>query len=313
MKPIKPFLTYDQQVDHLVKKKGLTISDADAAKDALSRISYYALIGGYKNLFYNPMTRTYLQGTTFDDILVLYHFDDALRDLVFKNIRIIEQEMRSMISYYFCETYSNLQTDYLDPGHYINTKNSRSDIQKLINVLTYEAYRDIDHPYIVYQRNTYGNVPLWAVMKTLTLGQTSKMYSLLYPQVKSKISKNFVNVNESDLIKFLKVLTHFRNVCAHNERLFSYVDRNEIPDTVLHKKLKIQQKGTHYICGKSDLFSVVIALRYLLPRKSFLVFKKALVQEIGRTVKNASTLTEDKLLSAMGFPENWRDITRYKM
>ena len=102
-------------------------------------------------------------------------------------------------------------------------------------------------------------------------------------------------------------------MCAHNERLFSYVDRNEIPDTVLHKKLKIQQKGTHYICGKSDLFSVVIALRYLLPRKSFLVFKKALVQEIGRTVKNASTLTEDKLLSAMGFPENWRDITRYKM
>ena len=71
--------------------------------------------------------------------------------------------------------------------------------------------------------------------------------------------------------------------------------------------------ATVKLCGKSDLFSVVIALRYLLPRKSFLVFKKALVQEIGRTVKNASTLTEDKLLSAMGFPENWRDITRYKM
>ena len=72
--------------------------------EELAHITYYALIGGYKSLFYNPMTRTYLPGTTFEDILVLYRFDDALRDLVFKNIRIVELELRSMISYYFCET-----------------------------------------------------------------------------------------------------------------------------------------------------------------------------------------------------------------
>ena len=121
MKSIKPFLTYSQQIQHLTQNKGLIINDLSAAQDALEKISYYALIGGYKDLFYDRMTRTYKAGTTFDDILLIYYFDDALRDLVFKYIRIIEQEMRSHISYHFCEMYSNKQSEYLNPSNYYNT------------------------------------------------------------------------------------------------------------------------------------------------------------------------------------------------
>lgn len=66
-KPIKPFLTYDQQIQHLEADKLLIIKDHSAAKESLRNISYYALIGGYKTLFYDPMTRTYLPGTTFED------------------------------------------------------------------------------------------------------------------------------------------------------------------------------------------------------------------------------------------------------
>ena len=66
------------------------------------------------------------------------------------------------------------------------------------------------------------------------------------------------------MIKYLKVLTLYRNVCAHNERLFSYHTYIDIPDTLLHKKLGISKNGSKYIYGKNDLFSVVIAFRYLL-------------------------------------------------
>ena len=31
----------------------------------------------------------------------------------------------------------------------------------------------------------------------------------------------------------MKVLTLYRNVCAHNERLFSYKSRFDIPDTII--------------------------------------------------------------------------------
>ena len=312
MKSIKPFLTYSQQIQHLSQNKGLIVNDLSAAQDALKKVSYYALIGGYKDLFYDRMTRTYKAGTTFDDILLLYNFDDALRDLVFKYIRIIEQEMRSHISYHFCEMYSNKQSEYLNPLNYYNTKHSKSSIPKLISILNYTANNDLEHEYIVYQRKTYGNVPLYAVMKTLTLGQTSKMYSLLSPSLKSRISKHFSGVSQLDLTMHLRLLTHFRNVCAHNERLFSYKDRYDIPDTTLHKKLSIPMRGQQYVVGKKDMFSVVISFRYLLSDNDFFTFKKALNALIQKTVKGSPNLSEQLLLDSMGFPSNWKMITRYK-
>lgn len=47
----KKFLTYDQQIEKLQKEKQLTISDVPAAIQMLEHISYYSLIGGYKDLF----------------------------------------------------------------------------------------------------------------------------------------------------------------------------------------------------------------------------------------------------------------------
>lgn len=62
----------------------------------------------------------------------------------------------------------------------------------------------------------------------------------------------------------LAVMVKFRNVCAHGEQLFTYRTADSIPDLPIHKKSDIIQKGTQYINGKNDLFSVVIALWYLL-------------------------------------------------
>ena len=105
-KPIKPFQTYEEQIDNLITRKGLIINDVPRAIKSLENISYYALIDGYKDLFYNPDTRTYLPGTTFDDIHNLYNFDASLRDLIFSYNRIVEQSIRSLVSrYYFILHY----------------------------------------------------------------------------------------------------------------------------------------------------------------------------------------------------------------
>ena len=309
----KPFLTYEQQIENLSKDKHLVINNIPDAIQTLENISYYALIGGYKDLFYNPMTRTYKSGTTFEDILSLYEFDDALRDLLFHYIRIIEQEIRSHVSYHFTETYGESQSAYLDRSNYVPIHNSRADVDKLIRILDNEANRNTERPYIVHQRNTYGNVPLWVLVKTLTLGQISRMYSLLPAGIKTKVSKHFPGVTELDLTMHLRVLTHFRNVCAHNERLYSYYDRYDIPDTLLHVKLGIPKNGQQYVCGKKDLFAVVISLRYLLPRQEFASFKRRLSVMITRLVNNSDNLVLSDLLASMGFPENWKNISQYKI
>ena len=35
--------------------------------------------------------------------------------------------------------------------------------------------------------------------------------------------------------------------------------------------------------------------------------------EYSKTVKKASTLTEEKLITAIGFPKNWKDISKYRV
>ena len=236
LKPIKPFLNYEEQIRNLIERKGMVITDREFAASKLEDISYFALIDGYKNLFYNPMTRKYKEGTTFEDIVALYEFDEKLRALIFQYLCHFEQKMRSLISYHFCDTYSEKQEDYLDAAHYDNSRANKKKITGLIAILDREAKKNTDHAYVVYQRKTYGNVPMWVIMKTLTFGQMSKMYSFLTTSMKTKISIHFEHVSEKELIQYMKVLTLYRNVCAHNERLFSYKSRFDIPDTVLHKK-----------------------------------------------------------------------------
>lgn len=309
----KPFLTYDEQLYNLQHKKKLLIDDPDYSIKKLQDICYYSLIDGYKHLFYNPMTRIYEPGTQFEDIVALYEFDEKLRLLVFQYICRIEQKLRSLISYTFCEKYSENQIAYLTSSNYNYIKKHRNNIDKLIKILSFEANINLEHFYVVYQRNTYNNVPLWVIMNTLTLGQTSKMYSFFHTSLKSKISINYKKVSEKELEQYLKVLTHFRNICAHNERLFSFRSRYEIPNTILHTKMKIPQRGKQYIYGKHDLFAVIIAFRYLLNKEEFRAFKKELSQLINRFEKSTDPCTKNKLLEAMGFPLNWSNISRYKI
>lgn len=310
---IKPFLTYEEQLNNLEEKKNMILTNRAFAMSKLQDISYYALIDGYKNLFYNPMTRKYYEGTTFEDVVALYNFDEKLRALVFRYLCHVEQKIRSLISYHFCDTYSEKQEDYLDIKNYNCTRKNRKGIEKLIEMLSIEANKNMNHPYVVYQRNTYGNVPLWVMMKTLTFGQISKMYSFFTTSIQSKISTNYPEVSEREMMQYLRVLTHFRNVCAHNERLLSFRCRLDIPDTVLHKKMKISQTGTHYDYGKNDLFAIVIALRFLLNHEEFIEFKRDLSQLISQLMKQSESLTKETLLEEMGFPENWNNITRYSI
>ena len=93
----KPFMTYDQQIA-MLKEKQLIIPDDAKAKEELRRVGYYALITGYKELFKNPTTRNYRDGTTLDDIVALYHFDEHLRELTLHYLLQVERHIRSLLS-----------------------------------------------------------------------------------------------------------------------------------------------------------------------------------------------------------------------
>ncbi|MBQ8841620.1 MAG: Abi family protein [Ruminiclostridium sp.] len=308
----KPFLTYEQQLNKLTQERNLIIQSPSDAEEYLKRIGYYALICGYKDIFKNPTTKKYKDGVTFEEIVALYRFDEALRELFLKYLIRIERHLRSSISYYFTDLHSESQSEYLNPTNYNNIARYSAGINKLILMLDELANTSTQHAHIVYNRNSYNNVPLWVIMTGITFGSLSKMYMYLPSNIRTKVSQDLKANNQKELQQYLSVLTSFRNFCAHGERLFSRTVNENIPDTELHRKLGIPKIGANYKYGKGDLFSVVIAFRYLIPSEDFLKFKAALINLIKHFLKNTTHVTEQELLKMMGFPKNWKDITRYK-
>lgn len=309
----KPFMTYDQQIQKL-KEKNLWIPDENRAKEILQTEGYFALITGYKDLFKNPTTRNYRDGTTIEDIYALYQFDERLRELTLHHLLHIERHLRSVLSYAFCTFFGEHQSAYLDPENYDTKRRNQKELHRLLKDFLYPLLdRVTRYPYIEHQKRVHGNVPLWVLVNALTFGTLSKMYALSSSKVRSAVSHEFVGINEKQLEQLLGVLTVFRNLCAHNERMFSHrCGRNRIPDLMLHKKLDIPRRGESYAMGKEDYFALVIAFRYLLPDKEFYQYKHHLGRLIEKAVSENRQLSEQDLLQIMGFPPNWKTITRYQ-
>lgn len=308
----KVFFTYEQQLDKLEKDKGLIIADRAYAESMLKAISYYSLIGGYKHPFKHLASGNYLRGVTFEEIVALYYFDEKIRSIFLEYILHVERQIKSLLSYHFCEKYGELQTEYLNPANFNLSKKNQGDINKMINCLTKAISLPSKYGYIVHHVNKYGNVPLWVAMNAITFGNLSKMYQYCTSDIRTKVSQNYARVSEFELHQFIRVLASCRNTCAHGERLFTFRIKESGPDTVLHKKMKIPVKKGAYILGKQDLFAVVIALRYLISNEEFKVFKRELKAAIGVVLNKCPHISEQQLYGYMGFPSDWDKITRYK-
>lgn len=105
----------------------------------------------------------------------------------------------------------------------------------------------------------------------------------------------------------LIILTKFRNICAHGNRLFNTRLQDAILDCTAHHKLHIPKINSLYICGKSDLFAAVIALKYLLDTSDF----RAFYYELKKIIKIYRP--SDNTLKSMGFPTSWMSILRIKV
>ncbi len=308
----KNFLTFSQQVEALKNDKHIIIPNQQYAEEILQRVGYFSLMGGYKHLFRVPFTKKYKPGTSFDEIVALYQFDAELRALFLKYLLQIERHVGNLMAYYFMELHGIEQAEYMNPNNYHNILRNKKTIDGLIKKL-YGAVNTTEYEYVNYYRSQFRNIPLWVTTSVLTFGSLSKMYSVLPQPLRSKVCRHFPSVNQRQLERFLSVLTKYRNVCAHSDRLFTYKTIDQILDTPLHAKLEIPKQGNQYMYGKQDLFAVVIAFRYLLPKEDFSDFKRKLIREIGKLSQKLVHITEKELLEQMGFPEKWRNITRYRL
>ncbi len=293
------FLTYDEQIEKL-KKQHLYIEDEDVAKQILSDTSFYALIHGYRDVFRSKETRMYKPKANFSSIHKLYSFDENLRQILMSHILTIERKLKSIYSYSFCKMFGDDYLDYLNPNNY-NYDQFKNDVDDLIENHLRRASNS-DRPYIIHHKNKYGYVPLWVLVNSLTFGNMSVAYKCSDQSLKSKIAKEYSSycIYSNQLEAMLSVLSKFRNVCAHNERLFMYKTKKALTDLPIHKTLEPTQ-------GKNDIFSVCIIFKYLLDSTEFDSFINSLEQAINEYLNSIDESIKNDILKCMGLIENWRD------
>ena len=302
----KRFLTYDEQISFLLEQKQLIIEDQEYAKRILFQTGYFALVNGYKRIFKNPQTNKFQVGVRFEDVYGMYCFDRNLRSILLKYILICEQTIKSSLSYHFCQIYGEDQKAYLNPINYLQSENHSRIIKKLIQKMSAHLNENSSYYYIRHYVKRYQSVPFWVLVNTLTLGQVSKMYSCQKSRVKIQICKDFGEIRENELERMLSIMTKFRNVCAHNDRLFNFKTQDALPDLLIHQMLQIPRRLGRYCCGKEDLFAQVIILKMLLQEEDFEWFYTELKQCFQRHS------VYQTILYQMGFPENWKEIANIK-
>lgn len=299
----KKFLTYEQQVQKLYDKK-LEIPNCQEVIELLKKYSYFNLVNGYKAPFKNK-DRNYKKGTSIKDIYSLYIFDDAFRHILMKYILIVELNVKSLLSYSFCEKFGENQSEYQNAMNYKYTPNNQRDINELIQIITKQINNAWKFFYVDHQKKKHNNIPLWVLIKTLTFGNMSKMYSLQQDCIKSDIAKEFPLIKENQLSIILDILTRYRNVCAHNERLFDFkYQQSRLKTTMIHRYFNLYTNNP----SASNLFDVIIFLKYLLNEYEF----SSLVEDIDFILQKLSRETnqiqKSQILKLMGFPQNWKDI-----
>ncbi len=303
----KQFKNLDEQLE-IFKYKGLIIDDEEFAKTVLLRENYF-FINGYRHLFMKSANnKRYIEGTTFEELYSLFLFDRQFRNIIFKHLLIIENNIKSIISYQLSKKYGYKESDYLK----IKNFDGAPDKQRQINDLLKKMKRQIrvnggQHSATSHYLSNYGYIPLWVLVKVLSFGIVSEMYSILKLEDRLAIASIY-GIDQETLTNYLPILANYRNLCAHEDILFENKTQRFIDDTKYHALLNIDKIDDEYIYGKNDLFALLIIIRQLLTGNEV----KNLILEIEHVLNNLEynlkTISIDKVLDRMGFPPNWKEI-----
>ncbi|MBE6152564.1 MAG: Abi family protein [Firmicutes bacterium] len=303
----KTFKTLDEQIE-ILKNKGLIINDVDKAKEILFRENYF-FISGYRSLFMKDFNdRKFINGTTFEELYAMFVFDRNIRNIMFKNILIVENNIKSIISYQLSKKYGFKEKDYLNVKNFSQDSMKVRQVKDVLNKMKRQIKVNVKHhSATAHYLSNYGYIPLWILVKVLSFGIISELYCILKPDDQFQIA-DIYNLDVHTLEIYLSLLSNFRNLCAHEDILFNHRTQRRIPDDLVHSYLEIESNEDGYLYGKNDLFAIVIIFKYMLSQNEYHDLINEINYEISLLDGKIDVVPLSTLLNKIGFPENWIDI-----
>lgn len=303
----KSFKSLDEQVE-ILRSKGLIIEDEELTKQILLRENYF-FINGYRVLLMNSYAdKSFIIGATFRELYSIFLFDRYMRNILFKNLMIIENQLKSIISYQLSKKYGYREKDYLNPKNFTSDHDKVRRVRDLVNKMKRQIRINANsHNATMHYMNNYGYIPLWVLVKVLSFGIVCELYTILKKEDQIEVAETF-NTVPSVLEDILIILSNYRNLCAHEDIVFEHKTERVIPDTKYHQIMKIPKMDGEYIYGKNDIFALIIIFKILLSKKDFRLMMKEIEYELELLDGKIDTISINKVLDRMGFPQNYMDI-----
>lgn len=268
----KIFLTYNQQMRKLRDDKGIECKGS-ADKRILVKTGYFNLINGYKSPFVcgNDATgkRQYISGTSIDQLYAVKSFDDELRTVLLKYITDVEEEVRTLSGYKFDEynDYGRIpwyHTDAFSPN--CSLKEVMGTISKSYNELSASRLH-----YVRYYMDNHKHIPTWIVFKVVNFSTFINILNYSKKDVGHAICKLYDIMDNHGypdikvLIGSLHWMRNIRNACAHNERIYSLIDKDgRIKDRYF------TSLGSNYTREKDKkLIDLLVYLKYYLQNRDY--------------------------------------------
>ena len=289
---MKQYKSPNELVEYLMSK-GISISNKEDTLNKIKKYSYYSIINSYKDIF-KTSDKNYKKNVSFDEIYALYDFDKNIRSIFLKYILEIETIIKSLLAETISEKYGI--ENYLIVDNFDNSVNG-SVIEESIEKIKEEIDKQNGkQEALTHYINEYGFVPPFVLTKILTLGELSRLYAMLKQSDRQMISKEF-KISDKLLKQIMKNMTMIRNICAHNDRLFSF-----------HSKFLLTFKDIdkNYINkdNSTNLYMIMKSMQVLLDEEKGLEFEKLIDIELSELESKIKSVNVDIILYLMGFYKN---------
>lgn len=274
--PDKPYKTVDELISLLIER-GLYIGDKQFAKEALSSLSYYDLINGYKNFFMR--NDRFIKGTSIEELYDFRIFDLEMQNILIKYSMLVENRFKNILAQYLAKHCGVHQDEYLDNFHYaIGNKpkdkfdNTLKDIRDAYQKYMPDELHKIDQPTQHYVKR-HNHIPPWILFKNVTFSSTIDLFSFLNGRAKQDISYELLGTRRPEIdyklaLGCLYTVRKFRNSIAHNLNFIGFrlntrqaVSRNELENEFLGTLIKRDDSKDS---AKGDPYSMILAMTLLL-------------------------------------------------
>lgn len=226
--PVKQFKSYAKQIE-LLESRGMQISNRAEAMQTLQNVSYYRLSGywySFRKLKADETGRTdsFIEGSSFSEVLSLYEFDARLRTAVLRSLEPIELAFRARLGHVLGESdpLIHLKPESLGPQAKGNSDGASQRYLKWRSNYDCELARSRED-FVNHHNQKYGGrLPVWAAVEILDWGGLTHLFGMAPQGVRNSMAGD-LGLTGPQLESWMKSLNIVRNTAAHNGRLFNRV------------------------------------------------------------------------------------------